>query len=128
MTNRVSIWRSDWDPATAAESHPPVDDRLPRLNGDEAQRLAGFLDAGVLVLSTTMMLPDPLSESDAPCVRINQRTDGLWAWDDAVAYFVRTYSISPPLEFLEYARSRNFESRHPTQAEFAQVRAELGLG
>ena len=54
MTNRVSIWRSDWDPATAAESHPPVDDRLPRLNGDEAQRLAGFLDAGVLVLSTTM--------------------------------------------------------------------------
>lgn len=127
MTKRLSVWRSDWNPETSSESTPPVDDRLPRLDDSEAQRVAEFLDAGSVVLRTTAMLPDPLSGSDVPQVRVSQRTDGVWSWDDSVTYFVRKYSISPATEFLDYVRSRNYVAQHPSAKQLDEARSELGL-
>jgi hypothetical protein len=127
MIRRVSIWKKDWDPRASDLSGPPVEDRFPPLSDDEADRLVTYLNAGVIVLHTTAMLPDPLSGSSIPQVRISQRTDGVWAWDDSVAYFAKKYRISPGIEFLGYLRSRNFLQQQPSPEIITQVRSQLGL-
>lgn len=34
------------------------------------------------------------------------RTDGHWAWPETIAYYVKTYKISPPIEFIQHVKKR----------------------
>lgn len=104
----VSPWRSDWEPATPDEV-PPVDDSGPRLSDEEAARLIGYLDAAKIVLRTTKLGVDPLSDTGAPVVPTSLRTDGEWIWNDSLTYFVKTYHIAPKDEFLNHVRERGYQ-------------------
>jgi hypothetical protein len=39
---------------------------------------------------------------------LNVRTDGVWAWTDDVAYYVRKYHLSLPEEFLRHIENSQY--------------------
>jgi hypothetical protein len=70
--------------------------------------VAQYLESGTVLLSTDSRDPDPFDEEAGPVVPIDVRTDGRWIWNDAVAYFLRTYAISPEIDLLTHIRARDY--------------------
>ncbi len=74
--------------------------RLRIVGSERRARLVHYLNQGRLVLRATGRMPDPLTGGPAPTVPLSFRTDGVWVWPDAVAYYLDTRGIAPELEFL----------------------------
>jgi hypothetical protein len=72
------------------------------------QRIADYLTRGRLVVRAVGMMADPLSGSDQPVVPLNYRTDGIWVWQEALAYYLLTRGAAPELEFLCHIEERGF--------------------
>lgn len=121
MTRVLSVWRPD--PGSAEGVAP--DESLPRLSAQLAARVADYLDAGAVVARTTARAVDPWSTARVAQVPLSLRTDGVWRWDDAVSYYVRTYGLSPDLEFITYLRERHFAPPAPSREQVSAVADEL---
>jgi hypothetical protein len=116
----------------------PVPHRAPGLPGmlrlwDEAGRLANnnplspHLAAQLAVyLETAPVIPSaPDGPRDAPAFR----TDGIWVWDELIAYYVRTSLIAPwPMTFVEHAQDAGFVPPKFTPEELAVIRGSFGVG
>lgn len=120
-TRVVSVWRPD----PGSELGVAPDESLPRLSGEDAARVADYLDAGSVLARTTARMVDVWSGDGVARVGLTQRTDGVWRWDDAVSYFVRRYHLSPGPEFVAYLRERGFAPRVLSAAEVSAVTDEV---
>ncbi|MBX3087338.1 MAG: hypothetical protein KF742_02515 [Cryobacterium sp.] len=118
----ASVWDGD---DSSDGSAPRVAEYGPRLDNDEKARVLGYLQSGRIVLRSQNLLPDPLDLDREPCVPTSFFTDGDWVWDEAMTYFVATYAVSPPMDFLGYLRARDFSRRIPTDEELDKIEAEL---
>ncbi|MGF1648032.1 MAG: hypothetical protein ACFCVF_14070 [Kineosporiaceae bacterium] len=76
--------------------HPVVDDP------DERQRLAAYLDAGAVLLTTTSLAVDVLDPDQRPVVPMTFRTDGTWVWTDALTYYLREHGIRPQQDLMAH--------------------------
>lgn len=84
-----------------------------------AAQLAGYLETSPIIPSTP----------DGPRVARTFRTDGIWVWDEFIAYYVRTFLIAPwPMNFVEHAQEVGFVPPKFTPAELLVVRGSVGLG
>ncbi|MEH1028397.1 hypothetical protein ACWD6L_14850 [Micromonospora profundi] len=83
-------------------------DRPTITDGDEMRRVLDYLDGGAVLLATEARESDPFDEGAGPVVPLSFRTDGRWIWTDAVAYFLRTYALSPDDELLAHIRARDY--------------------
>jgi hypothetical protein len=63
-------------------------------------RIATYLSTGRLVVRTTARAEDPLRTDSGPVVPLNWRTDGVWVWQEALAYYMVTAGIAPELALL----------------------------
>lgn len=81
--------------------------RIPEVTRRE--RLAAYLSAGRLVVRATGRMVDPVDPSLGPVVPLNYRTDGIWVWQEALAYYVRTRGAAPELEFLCHIEERGMK-------------------
>lgn len=68
----------------------------------ERERIAGFLDAGTVILFTTAREPDRVDPASGGEVGMSLRTDGEWVWSDALAYYVRRHGIAPDPDFYAH--------------------------
>ena len=103
----VSIARvfDAYHPATGGQFSA---DRPTLTDSDEMQRVLDYLDGGEVLLGTEAQETDPFDESAGPVVPLSFRTDGWWIWTDAVAYFLRTYALSPDDALLAHIRDRGY--------------------
>ena len=88
----------------------PLNAELPSLRenvsrGDVSlqERIVGYLDGAEMLSITTEPTYDVLSEERAEIGRYGTRTDGIWIWCTDLAFYVRTYNILLPVEFIERA-------------------------
>lgn len=100
----LTIWRPDRRDPTGGVP----DEFGARLSAENARRLADYLDGGALVAAARGFVPDPWSGSDRGVVPIHKRTDGVFTWDDAIAYYVRKYRLNPGPAVLARARAFGF--------------------
>jgi hypothetical protein len=80
----------------------------PQLADIDRVVVADLLDRGTLLMATTARLDDVLAADPATGrgrVPVNFRTDGVWVWNDAIAYYVREHGIAPVAGLLEHLRS-----------------------
>jgi hypothetical protein len=78
--------------------------------GDEPTQVLSYLEGGSVLLATTAREPDVFDEEAGPVVPMTFRTDGRWIWTDAVAYYLRTYALSPDTDMLADMRERGFRT------------------
>lgn len=75
-----------------------------RLEGEDLQQVAAWLDAGSPVLSTTARLEDAVEPERGEVVPMTYRTDGRWLWPESVLYYLLTYGLAPEPELLAHIR------------------------
>jgi hypothetical protein len=49
------------------------------------------------------------------------KTDGEWAWQDTMAYYVREYRICPPFEFIQHIQCKNYISPSEKEVDVARL-------
>jgi hypothetical protein len=81
----------------------------PSLDDGERDRVLGYLDSGSPVLPTTALMEDVMDAQRHAVVPMGFRTDGLWIWCDATAYFLRRHHVAPDPELLRHIRARGYE-------------------
>jgi len=75
----------------------------PRARGQRRQLLLDYLWAGELVLTTPGLMVDVFDGS--PTVPLSFRSDGIWVWTDAVAYYLDRHHVAPAPELTEHILS-----------------------
>jgi hypothetical protein len=101
-----------WSPAVAPFLLAPVfgeDGSLPRFDDlDEAGKVAAYLWAGELLLSTPERLADVLAPARGVVVPASIRTDGTWVWADALTYYLEEYGLEPVPGLLAHIRAAHY--------------------
>lgn len=65
--------------------------------------IAGYLDQAQMLSVTTVPTYDVLAGEEIQIGRYGTRTDGVWVWPFDLSYYVRTYNVLLPVEFIERA-------------------------
>ncbi|MBS2533139.1 hypothetical protein KGQ20_10165 [Catenulispora sp. NF23] len=110
------LWSRTPDPGVRiADPFPGEDGETsdrPVLDKAEREQLSAYLWAGELVLETDESMADPLADPQAldrsERVPSSVRTDGYWAWSEAVARCLDRYGFSPEHDLVEHARAQGF--------------------
>jgi hypothetical protein len=75
----------------------------------ERRRLARYLsDGGRLAVRADSPAVDPLAPDLGAVVPISYRTDGVWVWQEALAYYLREYGIGPEPDLLARIRQNDY--------------------
>lgn len=107
---RVGFFR---ELAGARPDDPSLHD-APRVEHPDRERLVGYLAGGELHVCTSGVVRDVLRPSSAPVGTASSLTDHTHVWPSVLAYYVRTYGIALPDEFIEHARSSGWSVARST--------------
>jgi hypothetical protein len=91
----------------------------------ERERVAGYLDAGGLVLFTDAYDRDWVDPRRGRKVPMSFRTDGAWIWNDGLAYYVRGHGVAPDPEFYQHIRDNGYGCAEVDQATRERALREL---
>ncbi len=92
---------------------------------DERARVAGFLAAGAVLMFTTATEVDRLEPARGRVVGLTVRTDGEWAWSDALTYYVSTHGLAPEPDLYAHIRARGYHCAPVDSATSDRVIDEL---
>jgi hypothetical protein len=111
------VWAAETDPGIQLapifddvdpETGPVFSPDHPLLDDDEARQVAEYLRGGEAVLVTTAQMDDAVNTTRRYCVPMNFRTDGLWVWTEALAYYAERYRLEPDPELLAHIRANEY--------------------
>ncbi|MFI6763799.1 hypothetical protein ACIBF5_32220 [Micromonospora sp. NPDC050417] len=80
----------------------------PRLDGDERDRVLGYLAEGAPLLITPARDRDVVDADAGEVVPAGFFTDGHWIWADAAAYYLRKYGLAPDPDLLDAIRTNHY--------------------
>jgi hypothetical protein len=80
--------------------------RLRIVERERRERMASYLEGGRLVMRATGRAVDPLTPDKGRVVPLNYRTDGVWVWQEALAYYLRGHGVAPELALLCHIEER----------------------
>jgi hypothetical protein len=86
------------------------------------------LEGGSVLMSTTARLDDVLDPADGRGrVPTGFRTDGVWVWSDAVAYYLRAHGVAPVSGLLSHFHSESADPAAASPDAVAMFRATAAL-
>lgn len=95
--------------ARAGSGRPYFSPDRPRLvDPEERSRVVGYLACGRLVVHGGSPAPDPLDPAAGAVVPSGYRTDGVWVWPEALAYYARTRGVGPQAQLLQHVRAGHY--------------------
>jgi hypothetical protein len=74
----------------------------------DADRVAGYLAAGTVILFTTATTADRYAPDRGAPVGLSVRSDGVWVWSDMIGYYTATYGIPPEPDLLAHIRANGY--------------------
>ncbi|MER5387733.1 hypothetical protein [Saccharopolyspora sp. NPDC002686] len=84
---------------------PSLDDH-PRLTEPaDREHVLAHLRAGQVLVSTDTTMIDVVQPGRGSVVPIGFRTDGVWLWPEAIAYYLEEYGLAPDERFLAHIRT-----------------------
>jgi hypothetical protein len=72
------------------------------------RRLAEYLSQGHLVLRASGQITDPLDSGSGSVLPLSYRTDGVWVWWEASAYYLLHRGVAPELELLCHIEEQGY--------------------
>ncbi|HEX7308800.1 hypothetical protein [Lentzea sp.] len=105
----MSVQFLDFRELSSREANAPsLRDGVSRGDSGIRERIAEYLDRADLLSVTTEPTYDVLADEEVEIGRYGTRTDGVWIWPFDLSHYVRTYNISLPAEFVEWAAGLNW--------------------
>jgi hypothetical protein len=102
-------------------------DRRRVLDPGERSALAGYLDSAPMVVRASGFEVDPLDPDAGRVVPLGYRTDGVWVWQEASAYYLRTRGVAPDDALVAHAASLGYEAPGSVSDDVADAATELAL-
>ncbi|WP_433207157.1 hypothetical protein ACQP00_40830 [Dactylosporangium sp. CS-047395] len=102
-------------------------DRRRVVDAAERESLIRYLEAAPIVLRASGFEADPLDPAAGRAVPLSYRTDGVWVWQDASAYYLRTRGCAPDDDLVAHITSRRFQAPSTVPDELSDAAAELAL-
>ena len=68
-----------------------------------------YLEEGAVVVASPSWVDDMLNGDIKRICRYSVLTDGEWVWPSCLVYYVKTYHVAIPVEFLEHMAARNWK-------------------
>jgi hypothetical protein len=88
------------------EGHPVLFEDHARLRGDTKDVVLSYLENAPLLLVTTSRGLDYVDPSRGAVVPSAFRSDGVWVWNDELAYYLREYDLAPSAQFVKHVVER----------------------
>jgi len=82
---------------------------LGKLPASLTSKSADYLDAGKWLFISPGFSTDVISDERKKIGTLGVQTDGDWAWPSDLGYYVRTYSVDLPSDFVRHLRTREWE-------------------
>ena len=101
---QIAVLFDEVDPETG----PKMNADHPVVEGEELDKLIGYLRRGEALLVTTARMDDVVDPSQTSAVPMNFLTDGHWIWTDATTYYLERYALRPDPELVEHIRARDY--------------------
>jgi murein endopeptidase len=89
------------------------------LSESEAELVATYLENYPIWVASPGIVYSPVDGCIAGSMSI--KTDGEWAWQDTMAYYVRKYHVSPSLEFIQHIQRKSYISPSEREIDVAQL-------
>ena len=87
---------------------PRFDENHPVLDDLERAEVAAYLFGCEAVLLTTATMVDVIEPDRGEVVPLTYRTDGLYVWPEAAAYYVDQYGLAPQVDLLGAVRAADY--------------------
>ena len=81
----------------------------------------GYLNGGSVLAATGTIARDVLTDEPHPIGPLSLLTDGVWVWLSDLQYYVGTYDVTLPEEFLAHARLTGGPPRELTREELSAL-------
>ncbi|MEU0561693.1 hypothetical protein [Dactylosporangium sp. NPDC006015] len=122
-------------PLVAAVFDAVDDDGVPYFSADrrrvldpaEREALAGYLESAPVVLRVSGLEADPLDPGAGRAVPLSYRTDGVWVWQDASAYYLRSRGSAPDDDMVRHIEFAGFQAPDSVPPEVADAAAKLAM-
>jgi len=75
----------------------------------DKEKIIKYLESGVLFMARGGFEMDVINPSDEIIGHGHIMTDGVWEWQDILAYYVRRYNVVLDEEFLRYMASKDWK-------------------
>jgi hypothetical protein len=106
---------SDGDPRG-----PSIHASLGGLPADLASNAARYLRGGAVFVATSGRVDDCVRGTTGIALAVS-RTDGEWCWPDSLAYYVDTYRVDLPDEFVTKMRNSSWQCPEVTRESLQEV-------
>jgi len=88
--------------------------------GENVQRVARYLRAGVQFSVVPMLVHDIIAEERSAIGPLRYLTDGEWVWRSDLPYYVEKYHCRIPSEFITHMKSRDWIP--PADVDLSQIK------
>ncbi|MBT0770197.1 hypothetical protein KIH74_14750 [Kineosporia sp. J2-2] len=109
LTAALPVWAADSVPVRLArvfdgaeESGPYFSDDHLRLTGPDRDRVLAYLRSGTPVLDSVGTMDDVVRPERVACVPVDFRSDRVWVWTEAVAYYLAEYDLAPEPDLMSH--------------------------
>jgi hypothetical protein len=91
----------------------------------DAERIVAYLKAGVGLAGVGKYVDDILNPSARFAISLGLETDGVWLWRADLPYYVGTYHVELPDEFVTHMRQNGWAVPSLSEAEEARLGRQL---
>src|SRR5262245_40200577 len=104
---------------------PPNTGDVPQPAGEAQEReaIAAYLLAGTPILVTSATGVDQYVPGAGRPVPLAVRSDGVWAWSDAITYYLRRYGLMPEPDLCAHIRAAGYRCPPLTKEQAAAALA-----
>ena len=75
---------------------------------ESQKEILDYLNSGEVVVASPGLVKDVLDGGNKIIGSANILTDGVWAWPQDLIYYVETYNVRLPLEFVSHISGNNW--------------------
>lgn len=99
----------------------------PTVPHSREQDIVGYLSAGKNVGVIPLTQFDDLTDPPKSLGEIVLVSDGEWIWPSSVTYYVQTYHIDLPEQFVEHMSSHNWRTSEQIEVEAQLIEGHVEL-
>ena len=92
----------------------------------QEESICEYLCRGAMLTGGLSIRTDALDSSRSERIGSGSLlTDGIWAWNDDLPYYVRTYHVALPASFVAHMRKQNWHPKPVDDSELLRLDAAL---
>ncbi|MFK0189460.1 hypothetical protein [Kitasatospora sp. NPDC090308] len=85
----------------------------------------GYLKQGAVIMASPGWVDDLLDDQAKNICQYATLTDGSWIWPSNLAYYVETYHVALPADFLNHMESHGWDAPEVSDEELDAIDTEL---